>query len=343
MNTSELSRLFQGQKVVVTGARGFIGSHVARQLHAHGAKVRGLTRSLRAPRPADFPDIEWIEADLVHAPLEVVLKDCRYLFHVAGDYRFWARDSTEIVRNNVLATDRLLTAASNARVEKIVATSTQGILTPGTLTAPGDETRSVDPHSLHGPYKSSKLAAWQCVEKHLGKGLPITTVLPGAPIGEDDLRPTPTGAIIVRFLNGQIPLLARTGLSFADVQEVARGHLLALAHGCIGDRYLLAGHNLWLREFLTLLAPWSRHPVPRKYAPLWASRLAAAASETWHSLIRSEHEPFITRESVRMSEQPYFFSSQKAITALGFTLAPLEPAITRAVESFARQNKIRLP
>ena len=133
-------------------------------------------------------------------------------------------------------------------------------------------------------------------------------------------------------------MLARTGLSFVDVADVARGHLLALAHGKMGQDYLLAGRNLWLQEFLQLLAPYAKHPVPTKYAPVWLSRIAAFGSESWHRLIRSDADPFITMESVRMSERPYFFSSAKAMRELGYTLSPLENAVERAVQDFRHRG-----
>jgi len=336
-----MENLLRDQIVVVTGARGFIGSHVAAQLLGAGARVRGIARSLAAPRGTIADGIEWHEADLTRPEsLVAPFRDARHVFHVAGDYRFWARDPQSIFRNNVAGTENLLRRAAEIGAEKIVVTSTQGVLAPGTLDHPGDETRRISPKSLHGPYKSSKLAAWQVVQRHLARGAPIVSVLPGAPIGENDLRPTPTGAIIVRFLHGRLPMLARTGLSFVDVADVARGHLLALENGRIGEDYLLAGENLWLKDFLARLAPWSRHPVPTRYAPIWLSRLAAAASESWHSLARSDSEPFITRESVRMSERPYFFSSEKAARELGYTLSPLENAIERAVRDFADRGVI---
>ncbi|HEX8372442.1 MAG TPA: NAD-dependent epimerase/dehydratase family protein [Chthoniobacterales bacterium] len=329
--------LFRDQVVVVTGARGFIGSHVADQLVQSGAHVRALTRSLQAPRGKFAAALEWFEGDVTEIEtLRKPFADARYIFHVAGDYRFWARDPQTIYRSNVAGTENVLQLAGTVGAEKIVVTSTQGVLEPGTLENPGGETRRIS--AVHGPYKSSKLAAHDVVQKHLAQGAPIVSVLPGAPIGENDLRPTPTGAVIVRFLKGQLPMLAQTGLSFVDVGDVARGHLLALAHGKTGQDYLLAGRNLWLQEFLQLLAPYAKHPVPTRYAPVWLSRIAAFGSESWHRLIRSDADPFITMESVRMSERPYFFSSAKAMRELGYTLSPLENAVERAVRDFRHRG-----
>ncbi len=333
-----MENLFSDQVVVVTGARGFIGSHVADQLVRAGARVRGITRALAAPR-GNTAELQWYAGDVTQPEtLEVPFRDARYVFHVAGDYRFWARNPQDIYASNVAGTENVLQLASKIGVEKIVVTSTQGVLQPGTLENPGDETRLVSVH--HGPYKSSKLAAWKVVQRHLQRGAPIVSVLPGAPIGENDLRPTPTGAVIIQFLRGKRPMLARTGLSFVDVADVAQGHLLAMSQGKIGEDYLLAGRNLWLGEFLQLLAPWSRHPVPKKYAPHWLSRIAAAGCEMWHQIRHCDDEPFITRESVRMSERPYFFSSEKAIRDIGYRLSPLEMAVERAVRDFTRRGML---
>lgn len=332
-SVTRMENFFRNQIVVVTGARGFIGSHVADQLVKCGARVRGITRSLQAPRGKNAAELEWYQGDVTDVEtLRKPFADARYIFHVAGDYRFWARNPETIYRNNVSGTENVLQLASETSAERIVVTSTQGVLEPGTLEKPGNETRRIS--SVHGPYKSSKLAAHDLVRRHVENGAPIISVLPGAPIGENDLRPTPTGAVIVQFLRGKLPLLARTGLSFVDVRDCARGHLLAMVHGKIGDDYLLAGRNLWLGEFLQLLAPYSNHAVPTRYAPIWLSRIAAFANENWHRLIRSDAEPFITMESVRMSERPYFFSSEKAMRELHYTLSPLENAVERAVRDF---------
>ena len=334
-----MENLFRDQVVVVTGARGFIGSHVARQLAECGAHVRAITRSNETRKnPFEF---QWYQGDVTEPEtLRKPFADARYIFHVAGDYRFWARDPSRIFANNVAGTENVLELASKVGAEKIIVTSTQGILEPGTLENPGDESRRIDPANLHGPYKTSKVAAAEVVRRFVSEGLPIISVLPGAPIGENDLRPTPTGAVIVQFLRGNLPLLARTGLSFVDVHDCARGHLLALAHGRVGEDYLLAGRNLWLHEFLQLLTPYSKFPVPNKYAPFWLSRVAAQASEMWHRFSGSDAEPFITTESVRMSERPYFFTSDKAIREFGYKMGPLENAIERAVKDFRNRGAI---
>ena len=334
-----MENVFRDQVVVVTGARGFIGSHVARQLAECGAHVRAITRSTDEQKnPFEF---QWYQGDVTEPEtLQKPFANARYIFHVAGDYRFWARDPSRIFANNVAGTKNVLELAAKVGAEKIVVTSTQGILEPGTLEKPGNETRRMNPGQLHGPYKTSKVAAAEVVRRFVSEGMPIVSVLPGAPIGESDLRPTPTGAVIVQFLRGKFPLLAHTGLSFVDVNDCARGHLLAVARGRVGEDYLLAGKNLWLREFFLLLAPYSQFPVPTKYAPIWMSRIAAQVSEMWYRISGSDAEPFITTESVRMSECPYFFSSDKAVRELGYTLSPLENAIDRAVQDFKKRGVV---
>src|SRR5437773_7968747 len=233
----DLHHFFGGQQVFVTGASGFIGSHVASLLVRTGAHVRAFARSKKAP-----PDsaIDWVQGDLLQRDsIDRALKDCRYVFHVAGDYRFWARDPREIFANNVQGTINLLEAAKRRGVEKIVCTSTTGILEPGTLERPASEERLASAAQFKGAYKRTKFRSYLEVKKRTDAGWPIATTLPTAPIGPHDLRPTPTGMIVVAFLNGRIPLLARTGLNFVDVRHCALGHLLSMARGESGERYLL--------------------------------------------------------------------------------------------------------
>ena len=273
-----LQEFFAGQQVLVTGASGFIGWHVADQLVQAGAKVRALVRPATARSEEAF---EWFEGDLLRRDsLDAAVKDCRYVFHVAGDYRFWARDPKEIFANNVQGTINVLEAAKSAGVEKIVYTSTTGILEKGTEERLATEARLASPSSFTGPYKRSKFEAFGEAQKRAEAGWPIVTALPTAPIGPHDLKPTPTGMIIVQFLNGRIPMLARTGLNFADVRQCARGHLLALIRGRPGERYLLGGTNLWLGQFLQRLEPFGKHRAPRLHAPHWLSYATACVSET---------------------------------------------------------------
>ena len=334
----DLHHFFVGQHVFVTGACGFIGSHVASLLVQARANVRALTRSKKGRRDSS---IDWVHGDLLRrASIDAAMKGCRYVFHVAGDYRFWARDPREIVANNVQGTINLLEAAKRCGVEKIVCTSTTGILDRGTPERLASEERLASPSQFKGPYKRSKFLSYLEVKKRTDRGWPIATTLPTAPIGPHDVRPTPTGMIVVAFLNGRIPLLARTGLNFVDVRHCALGHLLSMARGQAGERYLLGGINLWLRDFLKHVEPYGRHSTPRFYSPYWLSFLTACASETAGQLWPN-WTPFVTRESVQMSRGPHFSSNEKAENELGYFPTPsIDGAIHDAVEDFVARGLV---
>jgi dihydroflavonol-4-reductase len=328
----DLHHFFGGQHVLVTGASGFIGSHVASLLVQTGARVRAFARSTKGRRD---PAIEWVEGNLLcRDSIDAATKDCRYIFHVAGDYRFWARDPREIFANNVQGTINLLEAGRRRGVEKIVCTSTTGILEPGTPERLATEERLACSSQFKGPYKRSKYRSYLEVKKRVDAGWPIVTTLPTAPIGPNDVRPTPTGMIIVAFLNGRIPLLAHTGLNFVDVRHCALGHLLTMARGKSGERYLLGGINLWLRDFLKRVEPYAHYRTPRSYAPHWLSFLTACASETAARFLPG-WTPFVTRESVQMSRGPHFSSNAKARNELAYVPTfSIDQAVHDAVEDF---------
>jgi dihydroflavonol-4-reductase len=332
----DLHHFFAGQHVFVTGASGFIGSHVASLLVQTGAHVRAIARSTRARRDSA---IDWVKGDLLRRDsIERAMKDCRYVFHVAGDYRFWARDPREIFANNVQGTINLLEAAKRCEVEKIVCTSTTGILESGTLERLATEERLGSPSQFKGPYKRSKFRSYLEVKKRTDAGWPIATTLPTAPIGPHDVRPTPTGMIVVAFLNGSIPLLAHTGLNFVDVRQCALGHLLTMTRGKPGERYLLGGINLWLCDFLKRVEPYGRYRAPRFYAPHWLSFLTACASET-AARFWPNWTPFVARESVRMSRGPHFSSNAKAENELGYVpTSSIDRAIQDAVADFVARG-----
>ena len=336
----DVSTFFAGQRVLVTGASGFIGWHVADLLVKAGAQVRALVRSATKRRDEAF---EWVEGDLLRrATLDEALRGCRYLFHVAGDYRFWARDPQEIFANNVAGTINALDAARSAGLENVVYTSTTGILERGTRERLATESRLARPSSFEGPYKRSKFEAFREAQRRADAGCPIVIALPTAPIGPHDLKPTPTGMIIVQFLNGRLPMLARTGLNFVDVRQCALGHLLAMVRGQRGERYLLGGINLSLGEFLQQLQPYGRHRAPRLHAPHWLSYATACASEAM-ARVTPSWQPFVTRESVQMSRGPHFSSNEKAEAELGYGVIPIDGAIRDAVDDFAARGLVPAP
>lgn len=336
----DVANLVAGQQVLVTGASGFIGWHVADQLVAAGARVRAL---VRPATPHGDEAFAWVEGDLLRREsVDEAVRGCRYVFHVAGDYRFWARDPREIFANNVQGTINILEAANAAGVEKVVYTSTTGILQKGTQERLADESRLASESHFKGPYKRSKFQAFLEAQRRADAGWPLVMALPTAPIGPHDLKPTPTGMIIVQFLNGKIPMLARTGLNFVDVRQCARGHLLALARGKPGERYLLGAVNLWLGEFLKLVEPYGKHRAPRLHAPHWLSFATACASETTARFVPG-WTPFVTRESVRMSYGPHFSSNDKAVRELGYEVTPIDEAISDAVRDFAARGLVPQP
>jgi dihydroflavonol-4-reductase len=329
----EVAEFFRDQPVFVTGATGFVGWHVADDLGRAGAQIRVLVRPGSETRLEPSGNWNAVRGDLLDRPgLVRALDGCRYLFHVAGDYRFWAREPGAILRNNATGTAQILDAARDAGIERVVVTSTPGILARNG-NAIGDESRLADPRLLEGPYKRGKFAAYLETQKRIEAGQWIVAALPTAPIGPRDVKPTPTGAMIVQFLNGRIPFLARTGLNFVDVRNAARGHLQAMVRGVSGERYLLGSENLWLRDFfvrLAMLVAGAR--APTRYAPYQLSYAAACCSELWARW--SGREPFVTREGVKMSRYPHFFTSEKAIREIGYAPGGIDDAMRDAITYF---------
>src|SRR6266853_5626477 len=240
---------------LVTGGTGFVGANLVRELLADGRSVRVLARKGSDRRALEGCAVEIAEGDLL-APdsLRAAVKGARHVYHVAADYRLWARDPRELYRANVDGTRHVLTAAAEAGAERIVYTSTVGALGISKDGTPGDETSPVGLEDMVGPYKASKFLAERVAEELAARGAPIVIVNPSAPIGPWDVKPTPTGQMIVDFLRGKMVASLDTGLNLVHVRDVARGHLLAARHGRIGERYILGHANLSLREIFGLLA-----------------------------------------------------------------------------------------
>ena len=245
-----------GDLTLVTGGSGFLGSAVVRALIERGARVRALVRGSSRRGNLDGLDCEVVIGDLTdRESLKTALKDVRYLFHVAADYRLWARDPSEIIRANVEGTLNLKREAMAAGVERIVYTSSVAALRVAGATVPVDETAALTPEEAIGAYKRSKTMAERAVEDMiLREGLPAIIVSPTTPIGPRDIRPTPTGRILLDAARGRIPAFVDTGLNFVHVDDVAAGHLLAFEKGRIGERYILGGENLTLQKLLATIA-----------------------------------------------------------------------------------------
>jgi dihydroflavonol-4-reductase len=255
-------------KTLVTGATGFLGSHVARALAGRGEDVRVLVRASSDLRALDGIEAERSTGDLRdRASLDRALEGVRRVYHVAADYRLWARDPREIHESNVTGTQNLLDAARRAGVEKFVYTSTVAtIAVPCEGGLPNEETQS-SVEEMIGHYKRSKFEAEKCALRAAGSGFPVVIVNPTTPVGPGDWKPTPTGKIIVDFLNGRMPGYVDTGLNFVPVENCARGHLLAAERGRIGERYILGGRNLTLKQMLDILSSTSGRPAPRWKIP----------------------------------------------------------------------------
>lgn len=264
----------------------------------------------------------------------------RYLFHVAADYRLWARDPEEIVRNNVAGARTVMEAAAEAGVERIVYTSSVATLKPGTLEEPSDETRRLTEAEAIGAYKRSKVAAERVVEQMIEeKGLPAIIVNPSTPIGARDIKPTPTGRIIVEAASGRMPAFVDTGLNLAHVDDIAHGHLLALERGRIGASYILGGQNVSLKEMLAVIAQHAGRKAPGfKLArgPLFPLAFAAEAVARI-----TGKEPFLTRDALRMAGHHMFFTSAHAEQQLGYRARPFREALQAAVDWYRSAGYIR--
>jgi len=320
---------------LVTGATGFVGAAVVRRLLARGTAVRVLAREASDRRNIAGLEVETVAGDLRdRASLEKASRGCVALYHVAADYRLWVREPEAIYRVNVEGSRDLLRAAAEAGVARMVYTSsvaTLGLKRDGT---PADETTPVAMGDMIGHYKRSKFLAEQAV-RHLiaEEGLPVVIVNPSTPIGPRDVKPTPTGRMIVEAAAGRMPAFVDTGLNVVHVEDVAEGHLLAFERGRVGERYVLGGRDMTLAEILTVIASLVGRRPPRVRIPHDLILPLAHAAEAWARL-RRKGEPFVTVDGVRMARKRMFFSSTKAESELGYTARPAEHALEDAVAWF---------
>ncbi|HTR46054.1 MAG TPA: hopanoid-associated sugar epimerase [Verrucomicrobiae bacterium] len=326
---------------LVTGATGFVGSHVARQLLAAGHRVRVLVRRSSNQRALDGLAVERTEGDLCDlTSLDRAMRGVRRVFHVAADYRLWARNPQEIYETNVEGTRRLFEVAAQAGVERIVYTSTVAtIAVPshgGAL--PSEQTRATLDQMI-GHYKRSKFLAELEAMKAAAAGVPVVIVNPTAPVGPGDWKPTPTGRILVDFLNGKMPAYVDTGLNVVGVEECAAGHLLAAERGRIGERYILGGRNMTLKQILDALAVITGRPAPRVRLPHAVALAAGYADELFARI--TGREPQIPVEGVKMSRHRMFVASDKAERELGYKPGAVEASLETAVRWYEEQGYIR--
>lgn len=315
--------------VLVTGASGFLGWHVARLLCLRGYTVRAL---VRAGSRFSGLDAEPVPGDLRDpASLGRAVAGCGLVFHVAADYRLWARDPREIYRSNVDGTRHLLEAARQAGVERVVYTSTVGCigLPPDGL---GDENTPVSLEDMAGAYKRSKFLAEQVAIEFARGGLEVIIVNPTAPVGDHDVKPTPTGQIVRDFLEGKMPAFIDTGLNIVDARDAAEGHLLACERGRVGERYILGSENMTLAQILQLLAKMTGRKAPTVRLPYALAYCAGMCSTAWAQVTGAP--PRVPIDAVRMARKKMWVTHEKAHRELGFQPVSAETALRHAAEWF---------
>jgi dihydroflavonol-4-reductase len=314
---------------LVTGAAGFLGSHVTRQLVARGETVRVLMRASSTNRAiADLP-LEYVTGDLRDAAsLDRAMTDVKRVFHVAADYRLWAKRSQDIYDSNVGGTKNLIEAAKRAGVEQLIYTSTVATLAVDRPELPNERT-DARLEEMVGHYKRSKWLAEKEALSAAKAGLPVIVAMPTTPVGPWDWKPTPTGKIILDFLNGKMPGYVETGLNFVGVEECAAGHLLVAEKGKVGERYLLGGENLTLKGMLDILAKLTGLPTPSLKIPHGLA-LGVAYFESGFSRLLGR-EPQIPVEGVRIAQHMMFVDTSRAQRELGFQPGPVAAALDRAV------------
>ncbi|MBV9220833.1 MAG: NAD-dependent epimerase/dehydratase family protein [Methylobacteriaceae bacterium] len=329
-------------EALVTGASGFVGSAVARALIAAGGRVRALVRSSSPRTNLAGLDATLVEGDLRDsAAADRAVAGVRYLFHVAAAYRLWVRDPHAMVETNVGGTERVMRAALRAGVEKIVYTSSVATLAIDSSGVPGDETRRLTEAEAIGVYKRSKVAAERLVERLVAdEGLPAVIVNPSTPIGPRDVKPTPTGRIIVEAASGRMPGYVDTGLNLVHVDDVAAGHLLALSRGRVGERYILGGEDVGLGAMLAEIARLVGRKPPRLRVPRALIYPVAMLAEAAAGV--TGREPFATLDGLRMAKNKMFFTSAKARAELGYQARPFREALREAIEWFAAHGYIRV-
>lgn len=325
-------------KVFVTGGTGFVGANLIRTLLAQGHQVKALVRQTSTLNNLEGLDIEQVTSDLNDDNLSTHLQGCDALFHAAAHYSLWRTETKQLYQSNVLGTRNVLAAARQAKVSRTVYTSSVaaiGVPADGSI---ADETYQSPPEKLIGEYKKSKYWAEQEAHKAIQAGQDIVIVNPSTPVGPWDIKPTPTGDIILRFLRRQMPAYMDTGLNLIDVRDVVQGHILALEKGKTGDRYILGHQNLTLKEILILLAEITGMPAPQRTVPYWLPLTVAWIEE--YCLAPLGKAPSVPVAGVKMARQNMFYSANKATCDLGLPQTPIRKALKDAVHWFQRNDYV---
>lgn len=320
--------------VFLTGATGFLGSHVARALADQGADLRLLVRKTSNLKNLEGLKAETATGDLRDAAsLEKAMSGCNTMFHVAADYRLWVKDPNEMYRSNVEGTRAILEAARKNGVQRVVYTSSVATIGFTGDGLPADEESPVSLSDMIGHYKRSKFMAEQIAIQAGRSGMHVVTVNPTTPVGEQDVKPTPTGRIVLDFLKRKFPAYVETGLNLVDVRECARGHVAALEKGRSGERYILGGEDLTLKQILDKLAKITGLPSPKVKLPYFFAFAAGVVDEAITGGLL-KREPRATVDTVRMGKKKMFADSAKAVRELGWQIVPVDDALRRAVDWF---------
>jgi dihydroflavonol-4-reductase len=315
---------------LVTGATGFVGWHVARRLLERGESVRVLVRD--PARLKELDGVERFQGDLRDPEsLKKAVEGCGVVYHVAADYRLWARDPEEMFRSNVDGTRNLLNASRRSGVDRVVYTSTVGCIGIP-KDGIGDEQTPVGIEDMQGPYKRSKFLAEKVALEFAGDGLPVVIVNPTAPVGDHDFKPTPTGKMLVDFVRGAMPAFLDTGLNVVDVRDVAAGHLAACERGRAGERYILGAENLTLERIFGTLADAVGKAAPRIRIPYAVAYAAGVVSTAWAGV--TGKEPLAPLDGVKMARKKMWVRHEKAARELGYAPGPAAGALKRAVDWF---------
>jgi dihydroflavonol-4-reductase len=325
-------------RAFVTGGTGFIGANLVRLLVQEGYQVRALVRPSSCLDNLRDLDVELVKGDLNHPEVWQQMEGCQVLFHVAAHYSLLQRDREQLYHHNVLGTRNILAAARKANIERTVYTSSVaaiGVGVPGEIV---DETHQSKLEELVGHYKKSKYLAEQEAVQAVQAGQDVVVVNPSSPIGPLDIKPTPTGDIILRFLRRQMPFYLDTGLNFIDVRDVAWGHLLALEKGRKGDRYILGHENLTLKQLLDQLAQLTGLKAPQRSVPAWLPLSVAWIDE--RILAPLGKPPSVPLDGVRMAHQPMYYDASKAVRELGLPQSSILTALKDAVDWFVTHGYV---
>lgn len=323
--------------VLVTGGTGFVGANLVRELLADRHAVRVLARQGSDRRALEGCRVEFVEGDLLDASsIRAAVAGARRVYHVAADYRLWTPDPAVLYRTNVDGTRAVLAAAAEAGAERIIYTSTVGAIGIPKDGTPGDERTPVSLADMVGAYKASKFLAERVADELAACGAPVVTVNPSAPVGPWDIKPTPTGQMIVDFLKGKMVASLDTGLNVVHVRDVARGHILAAERGRVGERYILGNRNLSLIEIFRMLAELTGIRAPRFRVPYAVAWLAAAGMEGVARI--TGRAPQVPLTAVRMARKRMYFSAARAVAELGLPQTPVEQALKDAVDWFVERG-----